>query len=134
MRYPNALRYAAVARRALVEYCRSQGLAETVVEDLRFAGGEAIANALEHGHREGTYFAIRCSWRDNFLIVEVEDDGPGFRHEDVDPASRAGRGFGLTIMRELSDKIEYAREGRVVRLYKQIKPNAASQDTGENAC
>ena len=101
------------------------------LEDFVYAVGEALANSVEYGHREGSYFSVRC-WRDGGEVVaEIEDDGPGFNpyHVSAEPRHPDTRGFGLTLMRALSDRVAFARNGRTVRLRKRIVPaDSATQD------
>lgn len=97
------------------------GLSEAKLEELGYAVGEALANAVEHGFRERTYFAVRV-WRasdENAIVVEIEDDGRGFDPSDVrTPEEDAARGYGITIMRAMADRVSFERNGRVVRLWK----------------
>lgn len=136
VRYPSALRYAAVARRAVYEYARAHGLSEDACQDMRFAVGEAIANALEHGHREGTYFSVRCTWEGRDLVVEVEDDGPGYdpsRSEGAEKPANSMRGYGMTIMRALTDRVAYQDKGRAVRLFKFVGAEKAPESRAADA-
>jgi signal transduction histidine kinase len=53
---------------------------------------EALTNALKHAH--ATYVGVTVAEEDGEVVVEVRDDGAGFRPEV------ATRGYGLTGMRE----------------------------------
>ena len=106
-----------------LEFARTLGLPEEKLEDLGCAVGEALANAVEHGFRERTYFQIRV-WRsadEAAIVVEIEDDGTGFDPAAVgDPEEDAMRGYGITIMRAMADRVSFERNGRRVRLWKQL--------------
>ncbi|MBV8223428.1 MAG: ATP-binding protein [Candidatus Eremiobacteraeota bacterium] len=110
-----------------LEFARSLGLPEERLEDLGCAVGEALANAVEHGFRERTYFQIRV-WRssdEGAVVVEIEDDGTGFDPTSVgDPEEDAARGYGITIMRAMADRVSFERNGRRVRLWKQLDADA----------
>jgi len=127
IRFPNAPQYVPIARRAVVEFARECGLSEGACDDLTSAVGEALANAVEHGFRDRTYFAIRCWREEGSLCVEVEDDGRGFDPDArLEPEANATRGYGITIMRALVDEVMFKRNGRVVRLRKFIEEEAGA--------
>ena len=121
VRFPNSRAYVGVARRTAIEFARTLGLPEPKIEELSYAIGEALANAVEHGFRERTYFAVRV-WHapdEAAIVVEVEDDGRGFDPEAVDdPEENAARGYGISIMRAMADRVSFERNGRLVRLWK----------------
>jgi anti-sigma regulatory factor (Ser/Thr protein kinase) len=117
--FPSKPRYATKARRAVVMYLTSIGVGENDLVELEQAVGEAIANAVEHGFREGSYFEIRASVDDGNLRIEVEDDGPGFEPQQMSEP-RDVRGFGITVMRTLVGRVTFLKRGRLIRLEKRI--------------
>lgn len=127
VRFPNSRAYVGAARRTALDFARLLGLSEAKLDELAYAIGEALANAVEHGFRERTYFAVRV-WRadsEDAVVVEVEDDGQGFDPTDVrTPEEDAARGYGLTIMRAMADRVTFERNGRVVRLWKSLEADA----------
>lgn len=128
VRYPNSPAYVATARRTALEAARNLGLPESKLDELSYAVGEALANAVEHGFRERTYFAVRVrlSSRENAVVVEVEDDGGGFDPAEITaPEVSAQRGYGLTIMRNMADRVSFERNGRLVRLWKFLEAAAS---------
>jgi anti-sigma regulatory factor (Ser/Thr protein kinase) len=131
VRFPNSRAYVGVARRTAIEFARTLGLPEPKIEELSYAIGEALANAVEHGFRERTYFAVRV-WRstdEEAIVVEVEDDGRGFDPDAVDdPEENATRGYGISIMRAMADRVSFERNGRLVRLWKFL--NESDSGTG----
>lgn len=100
-------------------YLASAGVPESELADIEQAVGEAIANAVEHGFREGSYFEIRATVDDGNLRIEVEDDGPGFDVQSMS-APRAVRGFGITVMRMLVGRVTFLKRGRLIRLEKHL--------------
>ena len=119
VRFPNKARYGAGARGALTSYLGSIGVDRNTICNLEHAAGEAIANAIEHGHRAGTFFEIRVRLRRSVVHIEIEDDGEGFDPSGLPPSSSRGRGIGM--MRTLVDSVEFFKNGRVVRLGKRLK-------------
>lgn len=86
-----------------------------------FAVGEALANAVEHGFREHTFVTVRIHRVSDPLaiVVDVEDDGPGFNAEQYSDDTSSSRGFGMRIMEAMADRIEFGLDGRRVRLWKR---------------
>lgn len=122
------------------------GFAEGALSDIEFAAGEAIANAVEHGHKAASAFTLRCKFVDDCLTIEIEDNGPGFatwkqsreraeqRHQELrnDGAPTPVRGFGTLLIYRLMDDVEYEDHGRRVRMRKRL-PVVSSQANSEQA-
>lgn len=87
---------------------------------MEYAVGEALANSAEHGG--GAIMTLSC-WHDGKkVVVEVSDRGGGFQPTLRDANQRSGdRGFGLYLMHQLSDGVEFFDGGRSVRLHKQLR-------------
>jgi len=89
--------------------------------DIELAVGEALANAVEHGHRDGSYVSLRCESRDDAFQVTVSDGGTGF-----DPCAclaaepYADRGYGIGIMRRAMDRVEFLGGGTTVKMLKRF--------------
>ena len=102
----------------------SLGYAIAELSEIECAVGEALANAAEHGHHPGSAFDLRAYVDDEHVVFEVQDEGAGFSGslEAVGnlPPSGAARGFGIYIMREFMDAIEYEERGTRVRLKKRL--------------
>ena len=88
---------------------------------------EALSNAITRGNTQtdGTQVRVRASVDTRELVLEVEDQGPGFDLDakSVDPTTpdRLERedGRGLFLMRRLMDRVERFpgdEQGNVVRL------------------
>ena len=104
------------------------------LEDLRLAVSEATTNAIRSHANRGSEerITIRCGLTDDRIEVEVQDRGPGFNPEKLEPAGpldQPGRlsyegGFGIPLMRVLADeiKINSADEGTTVQLVVYTPP------------
>ncbi len=90
--------------------------------DIETAVGEALANAVEHGHREGSTFEVHVFADRAHVVIEVQDDGAGFAasHPRDNPGYDAPRGFGIFLMRHLMDRVDYSNNGTRVRLAKRL--------------
>jgi anti-sigma regulatory factor (Ser/Thr protein kinase) len=100
------------------------GYAPTDLADIETAIGEALANAAEHGHRPGGAFDVAAYVDGGVAVIEVLDEGAGFTTSLAEPATLprpdVSRGFGIFLMRELMDSLEYDEQGRCVRLKKRL--------------
>jgi serine/threonine-protein kinase RsbW len=102
------------------------GFANKDVFGVRLALEEAIVNAVKHGHR-GDYSKpvhVRFQVSTEFVMVEVEDQGPGFRPDEVpDPLAPEnldrGSGRGLLLMRAYMSWVRFNDKGTCVTLCKK---------------
>jgi len=137
-RFPCSYRSVVAARRAIVAHVRMFGYAEPALGDIECAIGEALANAAEHGFRDGTTFDVVVRVHGGSLIIDIQDDGPGFPHaataETVQPPeSGSPRGFGIFIMRSLMDEISYSDRGRRITLKKRLPAAAQAEESEERS-
>jgi anti-sigma regulatory factor (Ser/Thr protein kinase) len=136
-RFPCSYRSVVEARRGLILYVRTFGFPDDVVDDIECAIGEALANAAEHGYRDGSTFDVLARSDGESLVISVQDDGPGFPHAGTAPAdlqppkSGSPRGFGMFIMRSLMDEIAYSDRGRRITLKKRL-PVAGAGVNGDD--
>lgn len=97
--------------RDLIEHTAAQaGFTLQEVQRIVTAAFEAVTNAVVHGSPQGPANSITIVaqlFRDRF-VVQVEDEGPGFR--DLTPREMpdvtARRGRGIALMRALMDRVE----------------------------
>jgi serine/threonine-protein kinase RsbW len=134
--YTSEIRNVALARRGVAGFAGSCGFSENEIADIRLAAGEALSNAVEHGHSaQSAGFTVECRFDGNELSIEIRDSGRGFcapdNHESVEPDHR-GRGFGIFLMRRLMDDVVFAGNGTVVRLVRRHRP-AKRPSRGESA-
>lgn len=106
---------------------REARLSEMAELALRTAVTEAAANAIRHGSPEGVRNHVRVTFHVEpaQLIVEVADQGRGFDPASVPapvPAELRENGYGLHIMRESMDRVEFFRDeaGMLVRMTKLL--------------
>jgi anti-sigma regulatory factor (Ser/Thr protein kinase) len=129
LRYRGTPRFVREARAAVIDYARICGFPSASVFDIALGVGEALANAVEHGNKSLGFICVTCTFEAGELVIEVLDEGPGFDIGDVTKRQRranAVRGFGISIMHSVMDRIEYERRGSCVRLHKRL-PNADAQ-------
>jgi PAS domain S-box-containing protein len=91
-------------RARLRDWLSRCGLAATVAQDTLVAAGEAVANAIEHGHRDkpGQQIRLRAAVTASRLRLTVADGGtwlpPG-------PTPAPYRGKGITLMHAMMDNV-----------------------------
>ena len=112
-----------LARNAVAGFARICGFSLEEIADIRIAAGEALSNAVEHGHnRRSSGFSVRCSFNEDELTIEIRDNGDGFLPATATtsgasaPANESERGFGILLMRRLMDGVSFERNGTCVRL------------------
>ncbi len=97
---------------------------------VRLALEEALVNAIKHGNGMDPDKTVRvnCLIEDDFLRVEIEDQGPGFCVQDVpDPTADENLerpcGRGIMLMRSFMSKVEFNSTGNRVLLEKSRSAN-----------
>ena len=92
---------------------------------IRLSVDEAVTNAIKHGNQQCREKSVRIQFQMNecSVRIEIEDQGPGFRPEDVpDPTAEENlerpSGRGLMLMREFMTRIQYNAKGNLVVLEK----------------
>lgn len=124
---PLAIEFAADAsqlapgRAALRSWLTQAGVEPGQIQDVLTATGEAVANAIEHGHRDrpdGT-ISLRVSAVVDGLQVTVTDTG-AWKAPRMDAHGHRGRGIFLMrhLMQDLS--IQSTGAGTTVRMYARI--------------
>ena len=101
----------------------------------RLALEEALVNSLKHGHGSDTTKAatVRYSLTAERIIVEVEDQGPGFRPSEVPNPTLAenlerSSGRGILLMRAFMNQVRFNERGNRVTLCKVSSARAASSN------
>lgn len=106
---PPLPRFAATARSALAEFAGSHAVTGLDAENLTFALGEAIANAIAHA-RTAKAIEIRFEVDSSSIVVIVTDHGRGIvappQGELRFPSAFAEGGRGFAIMRRCTDFLE----------------------------
>jgi anti-sigma regulatory factor (Ser/Thr protein kinase) len=102
---------AAEARRALGEI--SDHLSPRRLEDARLLVSELVTNALRHaGLGDDDVITLVVVTGDRALRIEVCDPGPGFEVSEPTPDPARPSGWGLYLVRELSDRWGVERNER----------------------
>jgi anti-sigma regulatory factor (Ser/Thr protein kinase) len=100
---------AAEARRALGEV--SDHLSPRRLEDARLLVSELVTNAIRHaGLGEDDLIRLVVVTGDRALRIEVCDSGRGFEIGEPEPDPARPSGWGLYLVRELSDRWGVERE------------------------
>jgi anti-sigma regulatory factor (Ser/Thr protein kinase) len=105
---------AAEARRALGEV--SDHLSPRRLEDARLLVSELVTNAIRHaGLEDDDVIKLVVITGDRALRIEVCDPGPGFEVSEPAPDPARPSGWGLYLVRELSDRwgVEHRAPTRV---------------------
>jgi serine/threonine-protein kinase RsbW len=86
---------------------------------------EALVNAIKHGHQgdPSKEVQLRYLLAPDYLLVEIEDQGPGFKLEDVpDPFAPENLdracGRGLLLMRSYMTWVRFNDTGNRVTMYR----------------
>lgn len=112
-----------LARNAIASFARICGFSAEEISDIRLAAGEALSNAVEHGHTlRSSGFSVRCIFNEDELTIEIRDNGEGFSLEgkrDETPIEQRSRGFGIFLMHRLMDGVQFDNNGTCVRLIRR---------------
>ena len=92
---------------------------------MRLSLEEGIINAIKHGNRNDPQKSVHIEWyiSDEKVRVEIEDEGAGFRPEDVpDPTLEENlerpSGRGIMLMKAFLTLVEYNDRGNRLVLEK----------------
>src|SRR5574344_298289 len=80
---------------------------------------QAVENAIVHGNKsdETKTVMFECGYYRGGIYFSIEDQGDGFDVSQYGDIPMNGtRGEGIFLMKTLSDKMEYSKDGRCVRL------------------
>jgi serine/threonine-protein kinase RsbW len=101
--------YITLCRLALTGIAHIRDLPEETVADLKLAITEACSNSVRHAYPGGDGLVeILYELQPDRLVVEVCDDGRGFRLDtgDEDGEEQEEGGLGIAIIRALADELE----------------------------
>jgi anti-sigma regulatory factor (Ser/Thr protein kinase) len=105
---------AAEARRALADV--ADHLTPRRLEDARLLVSELVTNAIRHaGLAAADRITLVMQADEHALRIEVRDPGPGFEIVEPTPDPARPSGWGLYLVRELSDRwgVERAKDTTV---------------------
>lgn len=99
------------------------GYSDKEMFGVRLALEEALVNAIKHGHKGDTTKAVHLRYHvsPESIVVEIEDEGPGFRPQDVpDPFAPENLerpcGRGLLLMRSYMTWVRFNSTGNRVSM------------------
>lgn len=102
---------------------------DDIYGNIMVAVTEAVNNAIRHGNKfdKDKYVYLSLYVQPNQLKFEIEDEGMGFNHENLeDPTApdnlESPGGRGIFLIRHLADAVEFSNEGRRVELTFQLAP------------
>jgi serine/threonine-protein kinase RsbW len=102
---------------------------EHEVFGIRLAMEEALVNAIKHGNRLDAAKRVRvaCKVSPERIWIEITDEGPGFKPEDVPDPTDPDRlectsGRGLMLMRSFMTFVEFNEIGNRVTMEKARQP------------
>lgn len=91
--------------------------------EILVATTEAVNNAIAHGNNCDTnkFVYLETKVNGSIMSIQIEDQGCGFCEQEVADPTEKDRihqqgGRGLLVMRQLSDEIEFHKNGRIVEL------------------
>ena len=109
----------------IVDVATQAGFRDRDLFGIRLSVDEAVTNAIKHGNQLCPEKTVRIDFRldQRAVRIEIEDQGSGFRIEDVpDPLADENlerpSGRGLMLMREFMTRIEFNDKGNLVVLEK----------------
>jgi len=109
----------------IIQRLEELGFPDRDVFGIRLSLEEALVNAIKHGNGMDPAKSVRvaCEIDAGGVIVEIEDEGPGFHPEDVpDPTADENLerpcGRGIMLMKAFMTRVEYSNQGNRVLLEK----------------
>lgn len=124
---PSDPSYCREARNRVKRVAESAGLGGNWLRDVMVAVGEAVSNAIRHGHsgQSDSCFTVSCIANSERISVSVSDGGSGFEMSDIptfEDALMLEHGRGIHCMNALMDEVSYSFEGGTsVRLVKRVR-------------
>ena len=94
-------------------------LAPEQVANLQLVMSEIVTNALRHG-APGERIDLACTPKEQFLCVQVSDDGPGLAPRPRAIAPEDHGGFGLFFVEQLTRRWGVTRENRRTRVWFEL--------------
>lgn len=107
----------------VMHHLRTFQFSEKVIFGIKLAMEEALVNAVRHGNRMDDTKLVRIRFTVNaeHCLIEIEDQGPGFRPEEVpDPTAPENlerpSGRGLFLMRAYMTECDFLPPGNICRM------------------
>jgi serine/threonine-protein kinase RsbW len=110
----------------IIHEIESVGFADREIFAIRLALEEALVNAIKHGHKGDSSKEVQLRYHvaADYLLVEIEDQGPGFNPNEVpDPIASENLdrscGRGLLLMRHYMTWVSFNETGNRVTMCRQ---------------
>jgi anti-sigma regulatory factor (Ser/Thr protein kinase) len=123
MSIPNTPAGASLARKHVMGFIKHLSPDSATIAEFETVVGEALANAAEHGYRPGGTIRLEAVHTDGWIETTVSDDGSGFSrapHDAERPEVLSPRGYGLFLVKTLTDAFEYRDGGTSIWFRKQL--------------
>jgi serine/threonine-protein kinase RsbW len=137
LRIPAKAEYITLTRLALTGLARVRPFSEEVLADLKLAITEACSNSVRHAYDgEGGMVDVVYRLDADRIVIEVNDDGPGFEHDETAARSEGSDlsegGLGIAIIRSIADELEIGSgesgRGSRLRFAKSLEGSQSSVD------
>jgi anti-sigma regulatory factor (Ser/Thr protein kinase) len=101
-------------------WAQQQTIPEHTAQQLDLCAAEAVTNVMTHGFADSHAheIALRLALHGEAVVLEIEDDGVAFDPTLADPPPQNATmesdevgGWGIRIVRRLSDELRYCRVG-----------------------
>ena len=109
----------------IVALLEQRGFPMRDVFAVRLALEEALVNAIKHGNGldPDKSVHVKCQIDQDRVLLEIEDEGPGFHPEDVpdptlDENIERPSGRGLMLIRSFMTNVEFSSRGNCIRMEK----------------
>lgn len=119
---PSSTRYLEEVRRFVEAHARQAAFGEKTVEDFKIAVDEACTNIIKHAYDGDATQKIDLAVivDEKRFTVRIRDEGRAFKSQGYSEPdifrlakTRRAGGFGVHIMRQLMDQVEYETRGNV---------------------
>lgn len=107
----------------LIEELRAHAYSDKVLFGIKLAIEEALVNAIKHGNQmdRSKKVHVKYTINDSHFLIQIEDEGSGFRPEDVpDPTAPENIerpcGRGLLLMRAYMTECDFIPPGNICRM------------------
>ena len=106
----------APVRELLAVYVRELGVEAQVSFELQLAVQEALTNVVRHAYagRDAGALSLEAGVEDRDIVVRIADTGEPFdptAQPDPDVGGARSSGYGLFLIRQIVDRIDYERQG-----------------------
>ncbi len=123
LRIPSKPESLLLVERMVEDICDVLGVKEDIYGNILLSVTEAVNNAIQHGNKYDLSKVVEITFykSEKTLTFSVKDEGNGFdfNHlkDPTDPENlESPHGRGVFLMKNLSDKVEFENEGRIVKI------------------